>query len=86
MRVYTERKKDIDLVVIDLGLPNLGGEEVAVRILAGDPDAKVVVSSGFIDLVIQASLSEAGVQKFVHKPYSASAVLKAIGDILDSKG
>jgi len=43
---FTTHHKEIGVVLLDLTLPDLSGEEVFNAITAIDPDAKIVVMSG----------------------------------------
>ncbi len=86
LRVYTQNEDNIDLIISDLGLPILSGEELVNRILSKNPGANIMVASGFIDPDTKTSLTNVGVRKFVNKPYSAGEVLAAVREALDSVG
>ncbi len=65
--------KPIDLVIMDLTIPGgMGGKETAEKILALDPEAKLIVSSGYSHDPIMANYREFGFQNFLSKPYQLS--------------
>jgi DNA-binding response OmpR family regulator len=70
-------------VVLDIGLPDLDGEEVLRRMLAADPDARVIGSSGNDEAEELARLLEIGMYAYLQKPYGMedlkAAVEKALG-------
>ncbi len=85
LQIYSERAREIDLVVLDLGLPKIDGEQVVDRIWSIRPGAKVVVASGFVDSETHEKLLGAGVISFIPKPYSLRQVLGTVREALDLK-
>ena len=85
LSTFVEQKDGIDIVLTDLGLPKLGGEEVVRRIRDVSRTAKVVVASGFIAPEVRDELEEMGVNYFIQKPYRTAEVLKVVDAILSTK-
>lgn len=75
----------IDLVITDLGMPKIGGEEVIRKIKIIDPKAKILLASGYIDPDRKVELKKAGAKLFLQKPYLPDEVLRALRKILDAK-
>lgn len=73
----------IDLVISDIGLPKLSGEEVARRIKRLDPRANIILASGFIDPGIKGNLRKEGIVDFIQKPYLPDEVHRIIRKMLD---
>ena len=67
-----------DVVTMDLVMPNMEGLEAITRIVAIDPDARIIVCSamGSDDLV--SSALEAGALDFLVKPYQVERVVDAV--------
>lgn len=80
---YNQSQDDIDLVISDMGLPHLTGEEVFYRIRKINPDARVVIASGFVDPQRKSELYKAGLARFIQKPYFPMDILKVVREILD---
>ncbi len=80
MRVYSNQKDTIDLILLDLNMPKMSGQMVLEEISMMKPDAKVIVSSGFG--VDQKALPYA--KASLKKPYKISDLTKAIRSVLDS--
>ncbi|MCK4838756.1 MAG: response regulator, partial [Desulfobulbaceae bacterium] len=60
-----------DLVILDLTVPGgIGGGDAAKEILACDPEAKLIVSSGYSNSPIMASCRDYGFCDAIVKPYS----------------
>jgi len=72
-----EEDASIHLVLSDLGLPGLSGEEVVRRLLEIRPGTKIIVTSGFIDAPLSAQFLSMGVQ-ILTKPYRGNELLRAV--------
>lgn len=83
--VYREHADAIDLVLSDIGLPKLDGEQVCNEILKTNPQAKVILCTGFIEEQKKTSLLEQGVVDVLHKPYKVAEVLSAVRSALDHR-
>jgi two-component system, cell cycle sensor histidine kinase and response regulator CckA len=81
--MFAAHKENIDLVLLDLGLPKLSGEEVFTRIRARDPIARVVFSTGYVREQKTEELLRLGARGVVHKPYTITNMLKTIREVLD---
>ncbi|HLF20386.1 MAG TPA: response regulator [Bacteroidota bacterium] len=79
---YETNKRNIQLVVSDLQMPNLNGVGAFRKIKAMNPDVKVIFVSGYIDPHLQRQLQSEGVQKFIRKPYSPDEILGAVREAL----
>ena len=81
--VYRKRWRDIDLVLLDMVMPRLGGRDTLRALKEVNPQVKALLSSGFsIDGEAQAILNE-GVLGFVGKPFSWKDLEGAIARALD---
>ncbi|MBU2551740.1 MAG: PAS domain S-box protein [Proteobacteria bacterium] len=83
LELFQGHGRDIDLVILDLGMPGMGGRQCLREILKLDPTAKVIIASGYSsDEQIQ-SVLEFGAMTYVSKPYRYRELLKIIRQILD---
>jgi two-component system, cell cycle sensor histidine kinase and response regulator CckA len=85
LKVYQEKKKEISLVMTDLGLPTITGLEVSQRIRKINPDEHIIIATGFLDPEMKTQFQEAGIEHFLLKPYDLRKVLKEIRTVLDGK-
>jgi len=82
-RQYKEAGKPFDLVILDLTVPGGGGgQETVQRILEYDPQARVIVSSGYAEDSVIANYSEFGFKAVVTKPYTYDQLLRTISKVL----
>ena len=67
------------MVLLDLSIPNLSGQEVLERMLKLNPDVKVILSTGYT----QYSADALGAKALLKKPYRLSQALQTIREVLD---
>ncbi|MBU1565713.1 MAG: PAS domain S-box protein [Proteobacteria bacterium] len=77
-----ETKQRFDLVLMDLTIPGgMGGKDAAREILSLDPDAKIIVSSGYSDDPIISKYDEFGFCAAIVKPYLLKELSKVVARI-----
>jgi DNA-binding response OmpR family regulator len=69
---------DVDLVVLDLGLPGLPGEEVLTRLRQRRPGVPVIVLTAKDAVADRVANLEAGADDYVVKPFSFSELLARV--------
>lgn len=75
--------KPFDVVIMDLTVPGgMGGQEAVKRLSEIDPDARVIVSSGYSNDPIMAEFATYGFKGVVTKPYTIKNLGEAIQAIL----
>ncbi|MGL1894211.1 MAG: PAS domain S-box protein [Spirochaetaceae bacterium] len=82
IKIYNEKYSSIDLVVLDMVMPNMNGRDVFYAIKEINPDVKVLISSGFSKDISIEKLIEDGVSGFIQKPYKKLELSLKIGGIL----
>ena len=83
LEVYLREGGGVDLVVMDLGMPGMGGHKALVEILAADPGARVIIASGYSATVQVKAAREAGAAGYVAKPFRRDELLGEIRRVLD---
>jgi len=71
----------LDLLMADLDMPGLGGDEMVRRIRATRPDLKVLYVTGHIDRLMDARPLWEG-EAFLEKPFNAVGLREAIALLL----
>jgi two-component system cell cycle sensor histidine kinase/response regulator CckA len=83
LHVYDDHRDTIDLVLLDLGLPKLAGDEVLIALKQRNPHVKIVFSTGYVRKEKSKELMDLGAQGVVFKPYTVSVLLDTIRRVLD---
>ena len=82
LEIYGSHSGEIDLVILDMVMPDIGGGEIFTSIKALNPGVKVILSSGYIPNDETAGLMEQGCDAFIQKPFRIDAFLAKIRDVL----
>jgi len=83
VEIYKSNPKMIDLVLLDMVMPKLGGHEAFMQIKAIDDKVKVLLSSGYVSEEEVHSLLENGARGFLPKPHRIKELAEEIRRILD---
>ena len=84
LKVYEDHRDSIDLIVLDMIMPGMGGSETFDRLKAMEPSVRVLLSSGY-SLNGQASLiMKRGCNGFIQKPFNIEQISIKIREILES--
>ena len=82
---FSENVDKPDLVVLDIGMPGMGGQKCLEEIMQLKPDARVVIASGYpVEGRVQEMLN-AGAADFIGKPYPMTKLVKTIRNTIDQK-
>ncbi|MCS3902561.1 DNA-binding NarL/FixJ family response regulator [Methylohalomonas lacus] len=74
-----------DIVVMDLSLPGIGGLEAIRRIIARDPDARILVFSMHEDTIFVEQALQAGAQGYMTKSGAPEALIDAVRALASGK-
>jgi CheY-like chemotaxis protein len=85
VEVYEEHKDEIDLVVLDMIMPEMGGGEAYDRIKELNPQVRVLLSSGYSIDGRATAILERGCNGFIQKPFDMKALSLEIREILDKE-
>ena len=78
-----EAGQPFDLVIMDLTIPGgMGGKEAVTKLLALDPAARVVVSSGYSDDPVMAAYQKYGFAGVMPKPFLLDDLSRLLGQLL----
>ncbi|MCP4377539.1 MAG: response regulator [bacterium] len=75
---FVNQHQDIDLVILDLIMPNLNGLEAFRKLKAIDPDVKVLISSGFSQNETANGLLDEGAIGLLSKPFQVSQLSQMV--------
>jgi len=70
LRIYAEQHQAIDIILLDMMMPVMGGEETLRHLLEIRPDAAVIAMSGFNEREAKQRFGS-GIMGFVQKPFTA---------------
>src|SRR5207245_6185338 len=82
MRRVENHKGAIDLLVTDMVMPGMTGQELGSRLLRNHPDLRVLYMSGYSERAAADSAQGDSSMRLLAKPFSRWALLRAVHDIL----
>ena len=77
------RKRKFDLIITDLKMPRVPGEEVVKFAQQQDPTSKVIVISGFSSLYTVSQSINNGACAFLSKPFSIKELMETVTDAVN---
>ncbi len=79
--------RPFDAVIMDLTIPgDMGGKEATENILAADPDATIIVSSGYSDDAAISDYRKYGFRGVLLKPYNMNQLSEVLDEVINGKG
>jgi len=83
--LFQEHGDTINLVILDIVMPDIGGGEVYDRLKEIRPDVKVLLSSGYSIDGQARDIMDRGCDGFIQKPFSMKALSEKLSEILANK-
>jgi two-component system cell cycle sensor histidine kinase/response regulator CckA len=84
LRIATEQRGAIDLVITDVVMPVMGGRELAARLSLMYPQLKILFTSGYTDdEILKGGTMEPG-RSFIQKPFTPESLLRTARAMLDA--
>ena len=81
--IYREHGQSIDLVLLDLNMPGMGGYKCLKELLRLDPEVKVVIASGYAANNHGRGAVSSGARGFIGKPYQLQELDAKVREVLD---
>jgi CheY-like chemotaxis protein len=78
VEVYQAHSKEIDVVVLDWGLPRLDGGAVFRKLKEINPKVTVIGISGYLDFDLRDRMLKEGVRDFLQKPCTPNEILEKV--------
>jgi CheY-like chemotaxis protein len=83
IEIAAEHNGKIDLLLTDVVLPGIKGQELAAQLVESCPGVNVLFMSGYLCPSMAHSSKGQGFEAFINKPFSANALLRKIRNILN---
>ncbi|MEM7115056.1 MAG: response regulator [Chloroflexota bacterium] len=82
LETYQKNKAKITLVLLDLSMPGMNGEETFQALREFDPTVRVVLSSGYDEREAKGRFADTGLADFLQKPYDIDSLTKKVRQYL----
>jgi two-component system, cell cycle sensor histidine kinase and response regulator CckA len=84
IEILQARPGTVDLAILDLNMPGMGGEKCCLQLRQISPSTRVVISSGFPLKGQLRKNVEINADGFIAKPFLSKAILKKVREVLDA--
>jgi DNA-binding NtrC family response regulator len=82
LKLFSSNAQEIGLVITDMGLPGMSGDEVVLKIREINPSTKSIAMSGFGGEEMLRQVRRIDFGTFIPKPFDRELLLKAVGAII----
>ena len=83
LKEFSQQPQSFDLVITDMTMPQMTGDELAQKLLSIKPDIPVILCTGFNEDITEEKALSMGIQKFVMKPVIKNDLATTIRTVLD---
>ena len=84
LEIYQQKRDEISLVILDLIMPVMDGKQCLDEILKVNPQAKVLIASGYSPDGATKEILEGRAKGLVNKPYNIKQMVQSVREALDS--
>ena len=81
--IYKKNRDKIDMLILDMIMPEMGGGETYDRLKEINPDIKVLLSSGYSIDGQATEILDRGCSGFIQKPFNIGQLSTKIREIID---
>lgn len=85
LAMFSNTPNGFDLIFTDMTMPNMTGIELCSKCREIRPDMLVILGSGHSDLIDENSMLNAGIAKFIVKPYPIDQLANTLRQVLDGR-
>ena len=82
LQLFKANKFKIDLIISDLNMPEMDGQELMDELRRIDPYVKVILSSGDLTEKVEIIAINSGFNGFIMKPYNMNTLCEKMAEVL----
>lgn len=83
VEIFRKDPDAIDLIILDIVMPDMNGKETFMRLIDEKPEVKVLLSSGYSIDGEASEILSSGSSSFIQKPFNINELSNKIREILD---
>ena len=81
--LFRDGSRDFDLVITDLTMPKMTGEQLAAELIQIREDIPIIVCTGYSSTLSERREAKRGIRAVVTKPLITHEIARTIRDVLD---
>jgi len=83
LELFAAHPGQFDLVVTDMTMPKMSGDQLTAKILELNPDMPVIIATGYNKRVSDPQAIELGAKAFLAKPFEKACLIQTVRNVLD---
>lgn len=83
LEIFKQQSNVFDLVITDMTMPNMKGDELAVELVKIRPDIAVILLTGHMKKMAEQDYTQRGIRAVFYKPMTMDLLAKAVRKVLD---
>jgi CheY-like chemotaxis protein len=83
LELFRAKKDRFDLVITDMTMPKMTGENLSIELMKIRPDIPVILCTGFSARIDEKKALDMGIKAFVSKPILKAEIAETIREVLD---
>ncbi len=85
LETFKKQPNNFDIVITDMTMPKMTGEDLSKEILAIRPDIPIIMCTGFSEVISEKKAKAIGIRELVMKPVLRKDIAKIIRRVLDNQ-
>jgi two-component system cell cycle sensor histidine kinase/response regulator CckA len=85
LKVFESHEGQVDLVLTDVVMPEMGGLELVEQLRSGQPDLKVLIMSGYSERALTSNGSIPRGTGYLEKPFTAEVLMRRLREVLEGR-
>lgn len=85
LKIFEAQPEKFDLVITDMTMPNITGDELAGKLIKIRPDIPIILCTGFSELISSKKAASLGIKGFLMKPVTMRELSNLIREVIDNE-
>jgi PAS domain S-box-containing protein len=85
LRMLEEKGGEIQLMLLDQGMPGMNGRQVLERARSAGRDLPVIVFSGYSEREVAREFAGLGISSFLQKPFSSGGLASEVAKVIENR-
>jgi len=81
LEIFQVNREEITVVIIDLGLPKISGDDLYHRIIEIEPEINIIVTSGYLEQGLEEELGRRSRSRYLMKPFKITMLQEIIAEL-----
>jgi DNA-binding NtrC family response regulator len=83
LEFFHERSDRFDLVITDMTMPDMTGDQLAKKMMKIRPDIPIILCTGFSERISEKEAEKMGIRTFLMKPFKMRNLGDTVRKVLD---